>query len=453
MQILQENFLDELFKLCIQKKEIIEICQKYLKYQYIPKEEYKELWKNIEREYKFTNSPPSLGVLFQNCKDNEKVIKVLEQIKETPYPKEEQVMRSFEEYIKNNVCLEFYDNFQNIYTQGDRDKARKLLFDTSEKLMNFTLSSEYLFTPIFSSFAERQYQKKIDNLIRSEDFGFYTPVTGIDELDYFYEIKDGDVVVFLAQSGVGKTTLLTYMAVENARKGAHVLYLAAEGSKVELEARIDSCWSSAKRNIVERGELEDDDIEKLNKVAEQITSLGGEIDLHVFKELGGISIADVHMIIQDYKKKYGFPPDILLMDYLELFEPGDGKTYSSNQEKARRQAVCRRVKNLTTTEDIKCTFSATQASDVSAELINSEDFVLTRNDIALDKNLIDSFSLFVTINQTVTEYNSDIMRLFVDKSRNASKKQKQLIRIATDYEHGRFYDRSRTLKEFATNLI
>ena len=53
--MLNENFLVELFKLCLKKKEMIEICKKVLKYQYLPNASYKEIWKQIDREYSFTN--------------------------------------------------------------------------------------------------------------------------------------------------------------------------------------------------------------------------------------------------------------------------------------------------------------------------------------------------------------------------------------------------------------
>ena len=45
------------------------------------------------------------------------------------------------------------------------------------------------------------------------------------------------------------------------------------------------------------------------------------------------------------------------------------------------------------------------------------------------------------------------MRIFVDKARHSTKINKQLFRIYTDYEHGRFMDRKRTLNEFASSLI
>lgn len=453
MEQLNENFLDELFKLCLKKKEIIDICKKYIKYQYLPNAAYKEIWKQINREYDFNNIIPSIGILYENCKDKKEVIDILEKIKNIDTPNENQVLKTFESFIKNSICIDFYDNFQEIYSQGKRDKAIELLHQTGEQLHNFSLVSDVAFTSIFKGFVDRQYQKKIDQALKDESFEFLQPITGIDELDNFYPIKNGDVVLSLACSGVGKTTSLVYTAVENARRGAKVLYIAGEGSEGELEDRFDSCWTACNKIDLENCNLSDEEIEKLGIIAEKVYSLGGEVELVRINNFGLANIEDIYQYIEAFEKKYGQVPDILLLDYLELFTVNNWKFSSGVDEKARRQAVARAISNLTKNKKIKCTFTSTQASNVSVELLNSDEFVLTRDDISADKNLLDSISLFYSLNQTITEYNASIMRIYIDKSRHSSKKKKQLFRIYTSYETGRFYDKKKTLNEFASSLI
>lgn len=451
-ELLNENFLVELFKLCLKKKEIIEICKKVLKYQYLPSASYKEIWKQIEREYSFTNTIPTLGVLFQNCKDNKGTVDVLEKIKDIDTPNETQVVKSLEEFIKNSVCIDFYDSFQELYTQGNRDKAISLLAETSNKLNSFTLSSDYLFTSIFKDFRDRQYQKKIDLALKDDNFGFYQPVLGIDEVDLHFPIKENTVICGLARSGVGKTTQLVFTSVENARRGAGVLYVASEGTVAELQDRFDSCWTSVEKVKLENADLSDEEISKLSRLAEQVTSMGGEVELHVFTQFNTATVLDIYNLIEEYEKIHGKVPDVVVVDYLELFTVHD-KHFSTGEEKYRRQAVARALSNLVISKGIKALFTATQASDVDASLINSEEFVLTRNDISGDKNLLDSFSLFYTLNQTMTEYNNQTLRIFIDKSRHSSKLGRQIFTIATAYERGSFYDRKRTLQNFATSLV
>ena len=53
----------------------------------------------------------------------------------------------------------------------------------------------------------------------------------------------------------------------------------------------------------------------------------------------------------------------------------------------------------------------------------------------------------------MAEYNNQTMRIFIDKSRHSSKLKKQIFHIATAYERGSFYDRKKTLQEYATTLV
>lgn len=451
-EILNDNFLIELFKLCLKKRETIEICQKVLKYQYLPNSGYKELWKQINREFTFTKNVPSIGVLFQNLKGKEETVEILEEIQKIDTPEEKQVIKTLEEFIKNQKCIEFYDNFQEIYVSGDRDKAIDLLNKTSEELSTFTLSSDYMFTSIFKDFYDRQYQNKIDKAMQDENFGFYQPVIGIDEMDLYFPIKPNTVTCSLAQSGVGKTTHLVSIGVENARRGAGVLFVAAEGTEEELEDRFDACWTATNKIRLEEADLEDDEIDKLAEIAEKVTSIGGEIELHLFTEFNTATVLDIYNLVCEYEKIHGKVPDVLIVDYLELFTVHN-KQFSTGEEKARRQAVARALSNLVSNKKIGALFTATQASNVDTNLSNSDEFVLTRNDISGDKNLLDCFSLFYSLNQTVSELNDSTMRLYVDKSRHSSKVGKQIFRIATAYDKGNFYDRRRTIELFAPNLV
>lgn len=451
---LNENFINEFFKLCFKKKEVIDIGKKYLKYQYLPDASHKEIWKQIQIEYNKNETPPSLGVIYQNLQNGQKEDALLElnQIKDLKEPNENQVIKVLEDFIKDSMCIEFYDNFQEFYSSGKKEQARNYLKETSEKLHNFSLGAEYKFTSIFSGFRDRQYQKKIEKDLQSNEFIFKEAVTGIDELDYYYPNKKGSVICSLAVSGMGKTTQLIYTAIENARRGASVLYVAAEGTQAELEERFDACWTAYDKVKLENSDIKDEEIEKLSKLAEQVYSRGGEVELYLFKQFNKATMEDVYQLVEEFEKKHGKAPDVLILDYLELFTVAN-KRFSVGEEKQRRQEVARAFSNIITSKDIIAGFTSTQASDVDPTLLNSEEFVLTRHNISADKNLLDSFSLFFSLNQTIEEYNNSIMRLYVDKSRHSSKQNKQIFRIYTSYSTGRFLDKKKTLNEFATDLI
>ena len=110
--------------------------------------------------------------------------------------------------------------------------------------------------------------------------------------------------------------------------------------------------------------------------------------------------------------------DFMCLDYLELFDPGDGKRYgtSNDAERKRREAVSNKLKNIAVEFDIAI-FTATQAATVATELLNDPEFVQTRYHISEFKGVIKPFSYFVTLNKTKDEEDNDFMRIYIDKMR------------------------------------
>ena len=92
--------------------------------------------------------------------------------------------------------------------------------------------------------------------------------------------------------------------------------------------------------------MSDEEIEKLAKVSEQVYSLGGEVELNRINNFGLANIEDVAVHIDDFEKRHGRVPDVLLLDYLELFTVNGWGFSSATEEKARRQAVMRSIVNL-----------------------------------------------------------------------------------------------------------
>ena len=92
-------------------------------------------------------------------------------------------------------------------------------------------------------------------------------------------------------------------------------------------------------------------------------------------------------------------------------------------------------------------FTTTQASDVPIEVWDNSERVIDRSYTEGDKTLVKPFSYVFTGNMTMEEKKTDTMRIYNDKVRDFKESQ-EVIPIATDYDHGRFYDRVRTNQLF-----
>ena len=172
--------------------------------------------------------------------------------------------------------------------------------------------------------------------------------------------------------------------------------------------------------------------------------IGGEIYVEAFEQFNTASLLDVRNSLIELIKTHG-DIHLVLIDYLEKTDPGDGKRYSIEQEKQRREAIAQRMKNIAV-EFTTRVATATQSHGIEKRLLNDPQFVMDRFNTSMGKNLVDPFSFFITFNQTEDEKDKGVMRLFCDKMRNY--KSGQIITIAQDYEHSKFCDIKKTSENY-----
>jgi len=439
------DFLYELFKLCFRKSEIIEVCQSHLKYQYLPSEAFKKIHKAVINYYSLNNKIPTFGVISQQFERDVEVTGVLAKIKHAPIVDKDQILQTLEDYVKQSMFIDNYETIADVYNSGNKEKAYNLLKKSSEEIYSFSITSNsHYYEPIFEGFEARNRKR----LIRREtDDGTKIKIpTGIDELDTLMSggMDVTDTALFLAQSGIGKTKLLRWCGVSAARRGFKVLHIQAEGSKNETERGYDSTWTGVVNELVDYASYDRELYDLLLRTARDIKGRGGEIYVHAYEQFTMPSLKEVRNVFIDLEKTIGCV-DLVILDYLELFNPGDGKKYQVEQERERRRALGRVLKNIAVEFNTRI-ITATQASNVPPQLSEDPNFVMTRNNLSEFKNASEPFSMFVTLNQTRDEKSAGAMRLYVDKMRNYP--SNKIIKIMQSYNNDRFYDRAGTLREF-----
>ena len=451
---LSNNFLHELFLLCFKKREVIEACCKHLEYHFLPDESLKKIWKYMKVSFLSSDHKtlPSIGVASQKFIKDLDVAETILQIKEAETVDTEIILTQLEEFIKDGKSLEAYERFSELYNEGKKDKARLLLKDAGEDLANFTIRTKTSYKPVFGGFEQRHLQR----LLESKDSKFDRRVPfSIDELDGLtmggIDIKD--TACFVARSGVGKTKLLRHIGVGAARRGFPVLHIQAEGSEEECLNGYDATWTAVVMSNLKSANINKSVYDKLTKTIGQIAVKKSDIYVHAFEQFGSGSMMDVRNLVLDFQKIHGYSPALVIVDYLEKLDPGNGKRYLVSEEKQRRQDIADMMKNLCLSENTRLV-TATQASDIPTKEWNDPDWVMTRHNVSMTKNLPDAFSYFITLNQTRDEYDHkdkkgvpcSIMRLYNDKLRNY--KANQIMKIYQNYNHDRFYNRQKTLNEF-----
>ena len=169
----------------------------------------------------------------------------------------------------------------------------------------------------------------------------------------------------------------------------------------------------------------------------------GEIHVRAFEQFGSVTVVDIRNDIIELKKKHDIK--FVIVDYLDLIDPGDGISYGPQHERFRQQKVSKLLKNIAMEQNV-VVVAFTQASSTSPDDLNNPDFVLTRFNISEDKGKLKPADLFITINKTQDEKKQKVCRLYVDKAREHS--GGQVIKIKQNLAHSRFYDKLATLKTF-----
>jgi len=445
------NFLNEMFRACTRKQTLFLVAKDHLKYNYLPSEEYKEIWKSMCDHFDMTTRLTTTGILAEEFVDNRKVIKVLSAIRKSDEINELDAVEQLEKFIKEKMFIEVYDKLPELYNKNDKQGAFTLMFEASEKLSQFTLKSGQYYTKIYKDLLKRHDQRLLDK--ENEDAsgkGIGKVPTGIKPLDDLLlgGIAKGNAMLIMAASGVGKSKMAKFAGVSASRRGFRVLHIQGEGTEKEARDAYDAAIMGVNTHRLKYHTLSLKDRTELDKAVNQIQHFDGEIYLKAYEQFGAATYRDIRDYVVDITEKEG-PIDLLIVDYLELFDPGNGKKYSTSNEgeRARRLACAELFTNICVEFNI-AGIIPTQANDIAPLLFNDATFQLTRHNISEAKAVVRPFPYFVTLNQSIDEKRERVLRLYVDKARFVDQSAEPVIHICTNYDVDRFYDHISTVTKF-----
>ena len=437
--MLATNFVVELIAAALERRTVFEIVKQYLKFSYLQEEAEKKLWQWVTKRYDLTGKVPTIGQIQQQFVDDERVLEKLEEIGDVEIDENggyELIIDSFEKFIKKMKFLEVNDKIADTYNRGDKEGAWELFVKSAEDFSKFSIQDAKF---VFGDFAERQAKRK------SEDWNFrYKIPTGIDELDYRLGGESGgpetgECVLWLGDSGAGKSQCLTSVGIAAARQGFRVAHFQLEGTKEQCLNRYDAAWTGTLYQDVKLGNITAKKMEVTKRIIKKLR----KTDIIVSSEetFNAKTLVDIRRELKEMEKKYG-KIDVIIIDYLELLELGDGHRYTPSEERFRQAKLAKGMKMLAM-EFNAVVHTATQSSNIPEEQKNDPEFVITRAQLNEDKGKCRPMDVFVTINQTRDERKEEIMRLYIDKAREY--KSGDIIYICNNFAYARFYDRKRTM--------
>lgn len=438
---LTSNFVAELFAAALEKRTVFDIVRQYLKFSYLQIESEKKLWQWVTNRYDKTGKVPTIGQIQQHFSDDEGILDKLEEIGDVEIDEQggyELIVESFEKYIKKMKFLEANDKIADVYNRGEKDNAWDLFVKYAEDFSKFSIQ-DAKFETVFGDFAERQAKRKSDDW----KYRFKVP-TAIDEIDYRLGGENGgpetgECVLWLGDSGAGKSQVLVHVGVSAARQGFRVAHFQLEGTKEQCLNRYDAAWTGTLYQDVKLGNITSKKMEVSKRIIKKLRK--SDIIVSSEETFNAKTLPDIRREVKEMEKTYG-KIDVIIIDYLELLEVGDGHNYTPHEERFRQAKLAKGMKMLAM-EFNAVVHTATQSSNIPEEQKNDPEFVITRAQLSEDKGKLRPVDIFITINQTRDEAKDEIMRLHTDKLRDY--KNGNPIHICNNFAYARFYDRKRTL--------
>lgn len=268
-----------------------------------------------------------------------------------------QIIVFIKDYYEKYESLPDFENINQIVTLEIRDDIQKeYLLELVKELRNQSLEDSIFIKDKALKFCKQQEitkaVKKITNIIEKGDFenydqceeilrqsltvgedtedgvevlsglehvlsdDFRKPIpTGIEGLDAVIGggLGKGELAIFLAATGVGKSTFLTKLANTAYNVGHTVLQIVFEDNPKIIQRKHMSCWTGIELNKLT--ENKEQVIEKIN----EFKNRGGKLIIKRFA-----SDETTMVTIKQYLRKLqskGIKPDIVLLDYIDCVLP------------------------------------------------------------------------------------------------------------------------------------
>jgi len=170
-----------------------------------------------------------------------------------------------------------------------------------------------------------EYRKQMELLKEQKNSGEFSEgiigySTGIPSLDRITGgLKGGDYIIIGGRPSLGKTSLALDIGIENVKKNKNVFIFSIEMTSEQLIARsIPKINNTLTLEHSVYGENINDRITDLFEATSFLEKSGLEIE--DFSDNVTVTSLDIQKGLQKYYSKYGFYPDIVIIDYLQKIQ-------------------------------------------------------------------------------------------------------------------------------------
>lgn len=290
---------------------------------------HKDIWEFIRKYHEANTSIPPVSLVVEKFRD----FQPEKEIGTTKYHLEE--LQS--EYLNDSLKDILRSAAGNVQSGNGDSALAELITKTSELKKNTAAIRDIDATDLESAIAY------YTNLQKMKDVGNIGIKTGLPGFDNYLPsgIMPGQLGVFLAYPGIGKSWLALYFAVQAWKQGRTPLVISLEMSETEVRNRVftimgEGVWSHRK---ISNGDVELDMMKSWHA-----KNLQGKAEFHIISNDSGgeITPSVIRGKIDQYR------PDFVIVDYLQLMSPNQ----KSDNETVRMKNLSRELKLMAISEEI-----------------------------------------------------------------------------------------------------
>ena len=290
---------------------------------------HNDIWNFIRLYFENNGSVPPVSLVVEKFRDFQPV----EGIGATKHHLEELQT----EYL-NDSLKDILRSAAGEVQGGEGSKAlEELITKTSELKKNTSTIRDIDATDLDSAVA---YYEHVQKMKETGQLGIKTNLPGFD--NYLPSgIMPGQLGVFLAYPGIGKSWMALYFAVQAWKQGKSPLVISLEMSETEVRNRVfaimgEGVWSHRK---LSNGEVELDMLKNWHK-----NKVEGRPEFHIISndQGGEITPSVIRGKIDQYK------PDFVIVDYLQLMSPNQ----KADSETVRMKNLSRELKLMAISEEV-----------------------------------------------------------------------------------------------------
>lgn len=262
------------------------------------------------------------------------------QPRELPKENYEWLMEEFERFSRHKALERAILASADLLEKGEYGPVEKLVKDAIQVSLNRDMGTDYFEDPRLRL-----------NKLKESNGQISTGWPSVDKKLYG-GFNRGELNIFCAASGGGKSLFLANLGINWAMMGLNVVYLTFELSEPLVAMRLDSMITGIATREIFRNI---DDVELKVKMAGKRS---GSIQIKYMPS--GKNCNDIRAYLKEYQVKKGQKPDVLLIDYLDLMMPLSVKVSPSDLF----------VKDKYVSEELRNLAMETQCITVTASQLN-----------------------------------------------------------------------------------